>query len=308
MGARRAVERGPGGEGTALRCHVASVYPARRRLRQTQPRHPVRSWHRPARARVGDAAGGLDPGCRPRLEFPPCAAGRPVGTPWRSRLPPPSRGRGPGRHGVLQPGDPPARRGPARDTDHGREPGRPVRRSEARRRGDGPLLHPVAGPLLHRELRGLLPSLESRLGTGARLSARGTPREALAGFRPPRRSRGHAWRRILADCRGGGDRLRKPVSLCGWLVQVASVGVGSRQVPGPDLRGRARHQREQAGRARVEAVRARNGRGQARAGGERGAARPAGEGAGDRKTTGRRGDLREGRVPRQHEPRDPHAA
>ena len=79
--------------------------------------------------------------------------------------------------------------------------------------------------------------------------------------------------------RHAAHQFRESLSVRGWLVQVAAVDGRLVQGPRPDLRGRARRDRQEAG----------------------------GPGARDRQAAGRRSDHRQGRVPGQHEPRDPHA-
>ena len=121
-----------------------------------------------------------------------------------------------GGDGVLQPGHPRARPGPARDVGDGRQPDRPVRRAEAGRGGAGPVFHAVGGPAVHRELRRVLPPPESVMGAHAGLHARGAAREAVVGLRPPRRPRGHSRREVDDRERRAAHRFRESVPVRGW--------------------------------------------------------------------------------------------
>ena len=99
------------------------------------------------------------------------------------------------------------------DADDGRQPGRPVRRRQARPGGARPILHAVAGSAVHRELRRVLPASESGVGARAGHPARGAALEAVAGLRSPRRSRGHDRRRVGGAAATRAHRVREPLSM-----------------------------------------------------------------------------------------------
>ena len=188
------------------------------------------------------------------------------------------------------------------------QPGRAVRRSQARRGGARSILHALARSLLHRQLRRLLPPGESGLGARARLHGRGAARLAVPGFRPSRRSRGHdrcdgvscsAADRVIAfenryRCQdgsyGGSSGLRRRTAIRALIYASARDITDARRAE----EALTRYARELEAAKREQDA---NAERLAQLVKELEIAKAACRG----------GDGREGRVPRQHEPRDPHA-
>ena len=163
--------------------------------------------------------------------------------------------------------------------------------------------------LVHRRLRRLFQARQSGVAADPGLHRSGAAVAAVHGVRPSRRSRGHDGRRREAERPGtGGPLLREPLFPQGRHAALADVDLDA--VPGAagHLRRRARHHRAQGRRRNARQLRARSRSEPARARGPGGAPGAARQGAGDRQAPRRGGDRGEERLPRQHEPRDSHAA
>ncbi len=162
------------------------------------------------------------------------------------------------------------------------------------RRGSRSILQAVARPVLRRDVRRLFRARQPGVADGARILGRGDARVPVHGLRAPGRSGGHRSARCptLNDWRTR-HRLREPLPGEGRLLQAAAVDVGAIHPPGAHLRRRARRDRSPGGRGSTAA--------------ERGTARATGRGARGGARARRAGDRGQGRVPRQHEPRDSHA-
>ena len=186
------MERRPRGRRVAMRGDLAPSIAECRGVCRREPLDRLPARHRAAWTRLVQQTTRVDPRRRARLEFPAGAVRRPGGAAWRVRIPAAARRRGAGRHGILQSRDPPARRRSAHDDGDGRPAGRAVRRRQARAGGAGPLLHLVARSVVHLQLRRLLRPPEPHVGARAGHDARRAAGPALAGLRPPGRSRGFA--------------------------------------------------------------------------------------------------------------------
>ena len=133
--------------------------------------------------------------------------------------------------------------------------------------------------LLHRDLRRVLPPRQPRVGTRARLPARSSSsRGPWLDFVHPDDREATVSARISRSRRRERHRLREPLSLRGRLVQVAAVDrVGSRTQG--LIYAVARDVTDRRAEDDAQALRARDGRREARAGAERRAPRPARQGA-----------------------------
>ena len=261
-----------------LRCvgDLADARPRLPELRGGQPEALLRVGRGAARARVEEPPAGLHPRRLPRRQLPPRGGGEPRGPARRPRHAHRARRAGPRRAGVLQPRHRTARRGAPRDAGDDREPGRPVRRAQARGGGARDALRDVAGHALHRRPRRHLSPPEPGLGENARLHRGRADVPALRRVRPPGRPGRDDGRGGEHRERRGVGHLREPLPLQGRLLSLAGLEVDAHPRRGRHLRDGARRDGAAPGRGRP-------------APGARG---------------GPRGEPGEGRLPREHEPRD----
>ncbi len=293
MGLRHPLARGPRRDHPALPGHLAAPTTPLRVVRRHYLHPHVRAWGGAARPGLGVECDGRHRRRRRRDQLPACGGGRGGRPARRTGGAAAARRPGRGRPGILQPRARPAERGADRRDDRGGAPARGLRRAAARRRRGGAVLRSVARPAVRGQSRGLLPAAQPRVDAGARVRGSRAQGVAVPRLRAPRRPRRDHRGAGRTDHRPERGRLREPVSRPRRHLPLAAVD-------GDAVYRRAGHLRRRPRRHRAHP-------GHGAESGSGGAARPDRGRARDRPPPGRGGDARQGRVPRQHEPRDPHA-